>query len=248
MIDVALRRLALALAFLTRLPVRVRDNEDVDVGRSVAFFPVVGIVLGAAIVLLVRLLDGALPASVLAVLSATLLAALTGGLHLDGVADTFDALGAPTADRARMLDILRDSRIGAHGAAALVLLVLLQVTVLHAVIADRELGILLAFPVVARWVAALVIVLFPYARSRGLGVAFHAHAQRADVAVATAITALVVLVTGWIALLAALVTAALVLLFVWRVARRLGGVTGDVCGAAIEIAQVTFTIVALIAS
>jgi adenosylcobinamide-GDP ribazoletransferase len=244
----ALRRLALAFAFLTRLPVGTGESAEVDVGRSVAYFPVVGLVLGAAVVLLVRLLDDALPASVLAVLSATLLAALTGGLHLDGVADTFDALGAPTADRARLLDILRDSRIGAHGAAALVLTVLLQVTVLHAVIADQETGILLAFPVVARWVAALVIVLFPYARARGLGVAFHAHARASDVALASAVTAAVVLAAGTVALVAALITAAAVLLFVARVARRLGGVTGDVCGAAIEIAQVTFTIVALVAS
>ena len=245
----ARRRLAIALAFLTRLPVRVDAGEDEDVGRSVAFFPLVGALLGAALVVLAWLLDGRLPASVVAVLAATLLAALTGGLHLDGVADTFDALGAPGADRTRLLEILRDSRIGAHGAAALLFVVLLKVTVLHGVLAGgHATAVLLAFPALARFVAGLVIVLFAYARPRGLGVAFHAHARPVDVAVAGAIAGVAVLAAGRAAVLGALVATALVLLFVRRVADKLGGITGDVCGAAIELAEVLFLVVVLAAS
>ncbi|MBY0280134.1 adenosylcobinamide-GDP ribazoletransferase [Candidatus Binatia bacterium] len=245
----ALRRLALALAFLTRLPVRVDAGDERDVGRSVAFFPLVGALLGAALALLAWLVGGRLPDSVLAVLVTALLAALTGGLHLDGVADTFDALGAPGADRARLLEILRDSRIGAHGATALLLVVLLQVTALHAVLAaPHATPILLACLAVARFVAALVIVLFPYARTSGLGVAFHAHARRADVVVAGVVAALFVLAAGRAALLASLLATGVVLLFVQRVASRLGGVTGDVCGAAIELAQVAFLVAFLAAS
>lgn len=245
----ALRRLAIALAFLTRLPVRVDAGDERDVGRSVAFFPLVGVLLGAALALLAWLFAGRIPDSVLAVLAAALLAALTGGLHLDGVADTFDALGAPGADRARLLEILRDSRIGAHGATGLLLVVLLQVTALHAVLATGRPGaVLVACLAVARFVAALVIVLFPYARTRGLGVAFHAHARPGDVLVAGMIASLCVLAAGRAALLATLVSTAVVLLFVRRVAARLGGVTGDVCGAAIELAQVVFLVAFLAAS
>ena len=244
-----LRRFAIAVAFLTRLPVRVDAGEERDVGRSIAFFPLVGVLLGAAVALLVWLLDGRLPTSLVAVLAAALLAALTGGLHLDGVADTFDALGAPGADRARLLEILRDSRIGAHGAAALLFVVLLKVTALHALLAEgSSSALLLAFPALARFVAGLVIVLFPYARTRGLGVAFHAHARPVDVALAGAIAAVAVLAAGRAAALAALVATGLVLLFVRRVAARLGGVTGDVCGAAIELAEVVFLVVVLAAS
>ena len=99
---------------------------------------------------------------------------LTGALHLDGVADTFDALGAPGADRARRLEILRDSRIGAHGATALLFVVASR--------GDRaargarrraRIAPLLVFPVVARMLAVLVVMLFPYARPSGLGLAFH---------------------------------------------------------------------------
>lgn len=249
MTDVLLRRFAIAVAFLTRLPVRVDVGEERDVGRSVAFFPLVGLLLGAVLAALVLVSDGRLPASLVAVLAAALLAALTGALHLDGVADTFDALGAPGADRARLLDILRDSRIGSHGAAALLFVVLLKVTALHAVLAGgRATAVLLAFPALARFVAVLVIVLFPYARTRGLGVAFHAHARPADVALAGVIASVAVAAAGRAAVLAAFVATALVLLFVRRVAARLGGVTGDVCGAAIELAEVVFLVVALAAS
>jgi adenosylcobinamide-GDP ribazoletransferase len=249
MTSVVLRRAALAVVFLTRLPVRVETTDERDVGRSVAFFPLVGVLLGAALVSLQWLVGARLPASVLAVLATALLAVLTGGLHLDGIADTFDALGAPGADRTRLLEILRDSRIGAHGATALLFVVLLKVTALHVLLASgHATTLLLAFPAVARAIAALVIVLFPYARTRGLGVAFHAHARRGDVALAVVTAALVALLAGRAALLAALVAIGLVLLFVRSVATRLGGVTGDVCGAAIELGEVLFLIVLLAAS
>ena len=113
----------------------------------------------------------------IAVLLAALLAALTGGLHLDGVADVFDALGGGRGDRARMLEIMRDSRIGAHGAAALTLLLIAKVAALAQVAERRDLLALLAFPTIARWLAALLVVFFPYVRAEGLGRAFNGEAR-----------------------------------------------------------------------
>ena len=236
------RRLALAFAFLTRLPVRAEVGEDSDLGRSLAFFPLVGLVLGLLLAASARLLAGRVPPSVLAVLLVSLHAALSGGLHLDGVADTFDALGAAGADRARRLEILRDSRIGAHGATALVLILLLKVTALHALLASGQGMALIVFPIIGRWAAVLLIVLFPYARERGLGVAFHRHARARDALAASAVVLLAVLALGGHAWLAALTTALLALAFARFAARRFGGITGDVCGAAIELAEVAFLI------
>src|SRR5690606_38917534 len=125
------RRLALALSFLTRLPLARIAGDEVDVGRAVAVFPPVGVALGTIVAGVAWLLADRLPASVLAVLLVALIAALTGGLHLDGLADTFDALGA-SGDAERRLAVLRDSRIGAHGASALLLLVLAKVAALEA--------------------------------------------------------------------------------------------------------------------
>jgi len=239
-------RLALATAFLTRLPVPVGAADATDVGRSVACFPLVGLLLGALLVTGDALLGARLPGSVLAVLLVALLAALSGGLHLDGVADTFDALGSPGADRARRLEILRDSRIGAHGATALVLVVLVKVTAVHAVLAGAGAVMLPLFPMVGRCLAACAVVGFPYAREQGVGAAFASHARPIDAAAAVATTVLVAtLLGGAPALVAALLAAALVWCFVRRVARVLGGITGDVCGAAIELGECAFLVVLL---
>ena len=131
-----------------------------------------------------------------AVLLAALLAALTGGLHLDGVADVFDALGGGRGDRVRMLEIMRDSRIGAHGATALTLLLIAKVAALAQVAERHDLLVLLAFPTIARWLAAVLVVLFPYVRAEGLGRAFNGEAGRVQVLAATGIATVVVGVLG----------------------------------------------------
>jgi adenosylcobinamide-GDP ribazoletransferase len=228
-----------AFAFLTRLPVWRGPLRDVDLGRSVSFFPLVGLVLGFALTGLAAALADNLAPWLIAVLLATLLAALTGALHLDGFADVFDALGGGRGDRARMLEIMRDSRIGAQGAAALTLLLIAKVAALAQIAERRDLVSLLVFPTVARWLAALLVVLFPYARPEGLGRAFSGEAGRAQVAIATGIAAAAIGVLGTSLILPTLGTAAVVFGFAFWLYRRLGGLTGDVYGAAIELGEVS---------
>ncbi len=231
-----------AFAFLTRLPVWRGPLLDVELGRSVSFFPLVGLVLGFALTGLAAALGSVMAPWLVGALLVALLAALTGGLHLDGLADVFDALGGGRRDRVRMLEIMRDSRIGAHGAAALVLLLIAKVAALAQAAERRDLLALLAFPTVARWLAAVLIVLFPYARAEGLGRAFNGEAGRVQVGVATAIAAVTVAVLGPGLILPALGTAAVVLAFGFWLYRRLGGLTGDVYGAAIELGETVMLI------
>lgn len=231
-----------AFAFLTRLPVWRGPLRDVDLGRSVSFFPLVGLVLGFALTGLAAALAGNLSPCLVAVLMVSLLAALTGGLHLDGFADVFDALGGGRGDRARMLEIMRDSRIGAHGAAALNLLLIAKVAALAHMVERRDLLALLAFPTVARWLAAVLVVSFPYVRAEGLGRAFSGEAGRVQVAAATAIAAVVVAVLGPSLILPTLGAAAAVLAFAFWLHRRLGGLTGDIYGAAIELGEVAMLV------
>src|SRR6185295_11982497 len=149
-------------------------------------------------------------------------------------------------DRVRMLEIMRDSRIGAHGATALVLLLIAKVAALAQAAERRDLLALLAFPTIARWLAALLIVLFPYVRAEGLGRAFNGEAGRVQVAAATAIAVVVVGVLGPGLILPALGTAAIVFGFAFWLHRRLGGLTGDVYGAAIELGEVAMLIMCCI--
>lgn len=233
-----MRAVVAAFAFLTRLPVWSRPLRDVDLGRSVAFFPLVGLGLGLALTGLGAALGGSLAPLLAAALMAALLAALTGGLHLDGLADLGDALGGGRGDRARMLEIMRDSRIGAHGAAALVLLLIIKVAALADALHRRDFRLVLAFPAFARWAVTFMIVLYPYARPEGLGRAFNGESRMLHVAGATALVAGIVGLLGWRLALPAAAALGAAAVLASLVQRRLGGLTGDVYGAIIEVAEV----------
>ena len=102
-----------ALAFLTRLPTGAHPEDETAIGRSVPWFPVVGSLVGAATGLVYLGLDDVIAPSTAAIVAVAVGAVITGGLHEDGLADTFDGLGGP--DPARRLEIMRDSRIGTFG-------------------------------------------------------------------------------------------------------------------------------------
>ncbi|HZR82271.1 MAG TPA: adenosylcobinamide-GDP ribazoletransferase [Candidatus Binatia bacterium] len=238
----ALGRLRLAVSFLTRIPVGAPEASPADVGRSLALFPVVGLVLGGALAALARLLESRLPEEVLAALLVAALAALTGALHLDGVADVFDGLGGGRGDRERTLALMRDSRIGGHGATALVLAVIAKVSTLAAVLPAGNLRVLVVFPAIGRWLAVLLVVVYPYARSEGLGRAFTEHAGARELALATAVTAIAAAWTGAGAIAAAGAAALAALAFGAWLTRRLGGLTGDAYGAAVELGEVAFLV------
>jgi adenosylcobinamide-GDP ribazoletransferase len=241
----ALRSMVAAFAFLTRMPVWAGPLRDEDLGRSLTFFPVVGLVLGLVLTGVASLVGETLPASLAAVLLVALLAGLTGALHLDGLADVFDALGGGRGDRQRMLDIMRDSRIGAHGAAALALVLIAKVFAVAEVLARRDLPALLAFPAIARWAVTPAIVFHPYARPEGTGRAFQGTARAWEVAGATVAIAIALAALGpRLAIPAAGAFVASSAFALW-LRLRLGGLTGDVYGAAIELAEVVALTVAV---
>jgi adenosylcobinamide-GDP ribazoletransferase len=240
-----LHPLAIAFGFLTRVPLATGAAPPRDLGRAITWFPAVGAALGTVLVI-AHHLAGGLATTVTAVILVALHAALTGGLHLDGVADVFDALGGGRGDRDRMLAILRDSRIGAHGAAALVLLVVAKVLAV-AELLDRlrpARWALYAAPAAARWAVVPLIVGFPYARRDGLGKPFQSHAGAVQLAGATVVAAAAL---GWLggrALVPALSAVLAAIAIAAWLHRRLGGLTGDVYGAAIEAAELAFLVVA----
>ncbi len=241
-----LRPIAVAFGFLTRLPLRAEGAGERDLGRSVAAFPVAGLALGALLAAAAWMLRDHLPSSVQAAALVALLAWLTGGLHLDGLADVFDGLSGGHGDRARVLEIMRDAHIGAHGAAALCLALLAKAAALAPLLDRSDLWALAAFPVAARWAVVPLVVFFPYARPEGLGKAFHENARPAYVAAATvlAMPALIGMGTRVAGPLGAALGAAL--LFAAAVRHRIGGLTGDAYGACIEIAEIAFLVAAIV--
>ncbi len=247
---VGLRGFGAALSFLTRLPVPAGRDQAGDagagaLGRSVVWFPAVGALLGAISFAAARAAGPHVSAATLAVALVALHAALTGGLHLDGLADTFDAWGGGRGDRERMLEIMRDSRIGAHGAAALALLLIAKVLAVHDLLARGTLWPIAAGPIAARWAVVPLIALFPYARPSGLGTPFHAERRLVHVLLATGLAAPAALLWGAPALRAGIAALAVQVGIALALAPRLGGLTGDVYGAAIEISELAFWVTAL---
>ncbi len=231
-----LRGAAGSLTFLTRLPIgSVLTIDGEDLARSAPYFPLVGAGVGAVVGRVVVGLAAVANPLLAAVVGVTVLAALTGALHLDAIADTFDALG--TRSREAALRTMREPTIGAFGATALVLDLFLW-TALFATLAGRP-SFVAVVVVVGAWARVgpvLLLTALPYARpDGGVGSALSRGSRpRAAVAVAVALAIGVVLLGLPAAALVATMMLALAGLGV-GFRRWLGGVTGDALGCSVEV-------------
>jgi adenosylcobinamide-GDP ribazoletransferase len=227
-----------ALRFLTILPIPgLPPASEASIGRAIAFFPLAGVVVGALLAGL-GLAAGALwDANVRPVVLVVAWGVITAGLHLDGLSDTFDAVMS-WRPRERKLEIMKDSRIGAMGALALIAVLALKATWLGAA-GDGWLRAVWLAPILGRWADIYGIVWFPPAHEGGLGRSFQSQVRRVDFAFATAATLLLALALGGTRGLVALALVWITtqLLAMWWT-RDLGGLTGDTYGALCEIAEV----------
>ncbi|WP_134677956.1 adenosylcobinamide-GDP ribazoletransferase [Ectopseudomonas khazarica] len=227
----------IALQFLTRLPVSLPGMPTpAQVGRSLLWYPLVGLLLG---VLLwgAHLLLGQTSMPLQAAIILALWVGLSGGLHLDGLADTADAWVGGFGDRERTLAIMKDPRSGPIAVVVLVLLLLLKYAALLTLLQAGQGACLILLPWLGRSLLPLLLVTTPYVRAGGLGQALVEQAPRQQLPWVLAVHLLLMLAFGWQALLA--VTSAL-LLFAWTrraLLRRLGGTTGDTAGALVELAE-----------
>jgi adenosylcobinamide-GDP ribazoletransferase len=232
--------LRLAIQFLTRLPVAgPGEPTAADLGRSVAFYPVVGLGLGVVLAL-VGGLAGSGPGLLAAALVVALWAVATGFLHLDGLADSADAWLGGQGDAERTLAILKDAYAGPAGVAAVVLVLLIKTAALAPLMGEGAVAALVAAPLLARAGAAGLLLTTAYVRSGGLGEAAAANLPRPAVWLAVVLSALFALLAGGLTGVVALVIGGGVLLGLrWLMVRRLDGLTGDTLGAAIEITEAT---------
>jgi adenosylcobinamide-GDP ribazoletransferase len=238
------------LAFMSRIPVPERWMQGLAVDqyvRGIVTFPMVGVVLGALSGLVFILLDGWCGIPLAALFAVLALALLTGGFHLDGLADTCDGVfSARTRDR--MLAIMRDSRLGTHGGLALLVVVLAKVLVI-AELALREMPVLTVLMVACaagRGVSVLLMYGHRYAREEGLGNLFIGKITLTQTLVTLGITALLAaMLLGLTGLLALGITLIAIYLIGLMLKRTLGGQTGDTLGAAIELGEVIFMLALL---
>jgi adenosylcobinamide-GDP ribazoletransferase len=226
-----------AFALLTTIPfARPRAWQPGDSGRAAVWYPLVGLTIGASTWLVWK---GALllfPSSVAGILTLLIWVALTGGLHLDGLADCCDGLFSSASPEKR-LEIMKDPRLGVFGGIGLILILLIKGTVLATLTPASGAGILLAASL-ARW-CVLPAALLPLARPDGMAADFISGLRRSSIFLGALIPLGLSLVLGMRGFLAVILglSAALIVLFVAR--SRIGGVTGDVFGMVIEVVETT---------
>ena len=231
----------IAVRFLTILP--LGRGEIVPSGRmarAMAWFPAVGLLMGGALYALDRLLGAVLPGPVESIILVAFLALLTGGMHLDGLADTLDGAFGGRGDRTRALEIMKDSRIGAMGAVGLILLLTLKWAALTGITGHSRMAALVLMPTLARWSQAGMAYRAVSARGESsLATPFMDNLSAGHVILASTVTlAAAAVFAGAKGLIAFLIVAAFTGLARAHFNYRLGGVTGDTIGAVSEASEV----------
>lgn len=243
-----MRSFLAAVQFLTVSPFpRGWRAGEKDLARSVPFFPLVGIVIGGAAALLDGALQYVFPELLRSVLVVIFLLAASGGLHIDGLADTADGF-LSSRGRETVLAIMKDHRVGPMGVAAVVSVISLKIAAIASVPTAARWWVLLMVPLAGRCALVTNLSVLPYARSEG-GLASIFQESRSRLFAAWALAALTVggwLVGGWMGLAAGAASFAAGLLFAAYTYRKIGGLTGDTLGAACELVEVVPALVAVV--
>ncbi len=255
-----MKKMILAFQFLTIVPVRdMGEVSEQEMGSTTALFPLIGFAEGIILALSAAICIKVLPAEVTNALLVLILAIMNGGLHLDGLSDTFDAI-ASRGDREKKLLIMKDSTVGPMGVIAIVMALLLKYVMLNAVFFHSSAAgyflTVIAIPVLSRWSMVPAAYYSKSARKDGLGRLFVEHTGSKEVLLATAaaiaLMALVCIVTLQFSLLMFYFMFAMPVLYVfgyaavWFFRKYFDGMTGDSFGAVNEIAVLLFLIMVVI--
>ncbi|QDR80366.1 Adenosylcobinamide-GDP ribazoletransferase [Sporomusa termitida] len=234
------------LQFLTRIRVIEQTDWSPDsFGRSVKYFTLIGAIIGLILAVINYALSQFLPAHVLAAVIILAEIVLTGGLHCDGFMDTADGVfsGRP---RERMLEIMKDSRVGANGVVAFGLLLLLKYSLIVDMTPAMLTSALLVMPVAGRLAMVISITSFPYARPDGMGKAFAQYAGRSTLLIAVIAALVIVLPLGLTAAVSAGAGVLAGVLSARYFAGVLGGLTGDTYGAVTYLTELMALLVFVI--
>ncbi len=238
----------LTLQFLTRIPLNFQmDIDEDDFAKGVVYFPIAGLIIGAFNLLIYYLsgfiLDGIFPA-VCYVLANVV---ITGALHLDGIADTCDGIFS-SRTRERMLEIMKDSRIGTNGTIAVLLDVLLRAAVLFGAPKGAAYVAILAAPVISRTMLIVIMQVSRYARENGMGGLFLGKQAPVRTLIGFVIgLGLTFAIGGYLCLTVFFAALAAAFLFRWYIYGKLGGMTGDTVGATNEVVEIVALILIITA-
>ncbi len=242
----------IALQFLTTIPVTLKQlPSEQEMGRSLLYYPLIGILIGALLAAFaagLSQLSSPATAPLVAALTLIVWVLLTGGLHLDGLADSVDALMGGFGDRQKTLEIMKDPTSGPMGVISLVLVLLAKFTALWLAIGMQNwLGILIA-PLLGRTALIALFLTTPYVRKGGLGALICEHMPKHTSLLMMLIAlAISVAIAGLNAVWGLLACAAAFIALRTLFLSRLGGTTGDSAGALVELTEMVILVVMVFA-
>ena len=229
----------IALQFLTTFPVRLKAMPTPQQNaQALLFYPVVGLLIGVILSGTAVLLH-ALPLVLLSSLILVLWIWLTGGLHLDGLADTADAWVGGFGDKARTLAIMKDPSCGPIGVLSLVIVCLLKWSALYVLLQKQLYLALMLFPVLGRLVPLFFFLTTDYVRENGLGSHVGQHLNRPQAITLLLLTPFVAMYWAWVGVIVIAVFYLVLCYLRHKFVQRLGGVTGDTIGASIEMVELS---------
>ena len=230
-----MKKLILAFSFLTILPFPSNaSDEPPSLGGSAGWFPLVGAVIGALAAVVLYGLRLILPGPLAAVLACLVWIILTGGLHLDGLADTCDGIFNASSPQ-RRLEIMKDSSLGTFGGIGLIMAIILKITLLFSLPNHFLIAIPLA-AASARWLL-LPAAFQPQARRDGMGAHFAASINKFAFVPAALVVVLLTACSGWYGIAAVVAIHGLAWLIFAFAKKRLGGMSGDVLGFLVETSE-----------
>ncbi len=245
-----MRLFLISVSFFTRIPIRVRQPvTDDEFFKAMLFLPLDGLLVGILNYIVAYILNFISFKPLSAILTLIFYIYITGSLHLDGVADTFDAIFSG-ADKERMLQIMKDSRLGSFGAIALILVVLSQLICFYYLFDHKVLVAFILFPVIGKY-SAIELGAFgkPVESNHGLGNHF-CNVDKPWIAISygALIVLALVLLRDFNFLIAYGIVLLFVILEIFYFNKKLGGISGDQFGMTIEITQILFLINYIIVS
>ncbi len=255
-----MKQILLALQFLTIVPVKDPGEVPVEkMGKATAVFPLVGLFEGAVLLALASMFLKVFPAELTNGLLVLAMVIINGGLHLDGLADTFDAI-ASRADREKKFAIMKQGTVGALGVIAIVMALLLKYLLLNALFFNLRPSVyytaLLLMPVLCRWTMVVSVFHGRSARQDGLGKIFIDYTRKKELLTATAFALLISFLALGVMSQFSVLTLHLMFVMpvlymsafpaVWFSNKNFGGMTGDTIGAAYEITVLLYLIIRVI--
>ena len=227
----------IALQFLTIFPVQLKEMPSKQQnGQSLLFYPLIGLMIGAILFAIATLLH-ALPVILLSSLILVVWIWLTGGLHLDGLADTADAWVGGFGNKERTLKIMKDPSCGPIGVLSLIILCLIKWSALYVLLEKQLYSALFLFPILGRLTPLFLFLTTQYVREKGLGSSIAEFIPKTGSIILSALCLIAAAYFAWVGVLTVMIFIGTLIYLRHKFIQRIGGITGDTVGASIEICE-----------